>query len=125
MILLLSVPWQISREFPTMYEITHGYGKRVGHLFTIDNLATLRLVSKDVYPSCFRPAVINDLNRDDFPHRSIPHIDNLENALFHLAIEVVLVCVSQNSIEFFRACSDLVIGYIIYTQIKLLALNIG
>ena len=117
MILLFDVPRQTSSKFPTMYEITHSNGKRVGHLFPSDNLAALRLFSENVYHSSLRPAIINHLDRDYFSHLSILHIDNLEQALFDLTIEKVLVSVSQDSIELLWASSDLLIGYIIYTQI--------
>ena len=115
MLLLLNFSRQSSRQFPTMHEITHGNGKSVCNLFTSNNLAALRLFSEDVDHSSFRPAIVYHLDRDDFYHLSILHIDNLKLALLDLAIKKVLVGVSKDSIELLWACFYLVIGYIIDT----------
>ena len=118
---------QLGCQFPTAVDFKHVDREGILDLFALDHLAALVLLSCgrfDSYHGSFSDDIEADLDGDFFIFHARLHNDDLEDALFDIVLDKVLVSESENAMQLFIASFYLAIGRIINPQLKYLRLCI-
>ena len=98
------------------------------HPFTFDYLAAVLLLTScrlDGNHGCFSGSIVADLDRNLFFFVARLQENDSENAPFDLILGVVLIGESEDTVQLLISGLDLVVGYSINPQQKVLRLGIG
>ena len=108
--------------------LQHGDGKGILDIFPFDHLASLLLLSCDGFDSnhgCLSDLVEADLDGDFFVFHAGLLDNEFEGTLLDSVLDTVLISVSEDTLQFFVASLDLVIGHTCNPQLKYLRCGIS
>ena len=111
-----------------MIVFSHVKRERLLHPFTSDNLAALLLLTSyrlDGNHGCFSGSIVADLDGDLFFFFARLLDNDSKNAPFDPILGVVLIGESEETVQLLISGLDLVVGYFINPQQKVLRLGIG
>ena len=105
-----------SCELPTESVLDHSNGKSVIYRFAHDHFATLQLRScgdliLDSHHRLSDSFIVADFNKDNLLLLVLLDFQDHESALFHLVVELMLICMPEYSFQLLRACANLLVKH--------------